>query len=1252
MRNARNEGVSPKGLKNLDKMETLKPFVPRIFYDWACERAEIREEQNMDEAPFTAFRTECLASCMLADISGFTALSEKLCKKGKEGLEILENILNGFFDVLIKTIFAHGGDIIKFAGDALIVMWSPTRTFCQEKAHQLTARSLQCALELRSLEHWDEWARLTLHLGIAGGSMWYACLGNDSSRCEFILGGAVLRHMGYAEGDAKAGEVVIHHDSWEFLSNHYPDRFKGRVVGDHNNVRIDEIAEIEGKSHRNKRWVIAPVQIPYKTLRNELTFSTCINIVRQLLPRGISENLLETKNTSWLKEIRRATVLFVNIDIERANETLDVFQNLFCDMFSCIEKYGAMLRQFIIDDKGCVAIVCLGLSGFAHRDDPLRGVQLALRLSRVLQDTHNMQDSSIGITTGNCFCGVVGTEQRREYAVVGDIVNLAARLMAVGKGTVRCDKSTKDESVRNQKTQDAVDVGSNKKIEFRELEPISVKGKSKPVDIFEPSLVTRRFTVLHAAEFSKHNLDIELRNSHIYGRSKLVHAINDGMEEYLAASCSGCTLGSKNATFRLSVAKQINGVGWRGRKSLTLTSLPIPEGVEEDELRKLSASEVAFTSDGKYVSGSLKSLARRGLLPSSARSSGLSGGTAYHENSRFIILEARAGFGKSCVLKFLWRLARSKAKEESTKIIVSFGRALAAEKSTPYFIFKQIFFTLFGMADCRTEEDEREKMHEFLDSFTEDEEYIRTTVFPVLKYVLQLQWNLSERDDILDEEEAIHGANTKEILMHIVEHCIMKNLFHGHIFFIEDLHDIDISSWSLLSQLCTYPVFVIASTRPWGPNALDGIADARKIFESSALCDRYLLNPLDNAAILQCITDKYEGHTWPPNAVAYISEHSGGNPFWVKELAQAMFSKTNKKKSTSTSSSGSGKALFNAKSQTELIRNDLISEELMRCMVERLDDLDWKQQILLKTASSFGNIFPVNALQTVLPRNIRKKMDRTAIVDALNDLENKDFVSIYTPEPYLSYMFQHDLVCQVTYSLCVSSQLRKWHRLIAIWYQSVYHDDLRPHYPILAYHYHRAGDTKLFIKAKRNSLETLLAMKDIPAAISITEDIMKVESKTIEDVDEIIEILEGFISRKGESNILFRVSATTRSSIMADTIETLPSRRTSLVMSADDTFEEQLEVLELILKRVKRRRAEMAKELVKRPVSQVVQLQNRSSSVFEKAGTTGNFAFDDEGEDDQPPTPQIAQKSITSRKAAITKSKESKEKSSGACRIS
>jgi len=55
---------------------------------------------------------------VMADVTGFTSMSEKLSRIGKEGAEELTNIINSYFSPLIKIVIKYGGDVVSFSGDA------------------------------------------------------------------------------------------------------------------------------------------------------------------------------------------------------------------------------------------------------------------------------------------------------------------------------------------------------------------------------------------------------------------------------------------------------------------------------------------------------------------------------------------------------------------------------------------------------------------------------------------------------------------------------------------------------------------------------------------------------------------------------------------------------------------------------------------------------------------------------------------------------------------------------------------------------------------------------------------------------------------------------------------------------------------------------------------------------------------------------------------------------------------------------
>jgi tetratricopeptide (TPR) repeat protein len=123
-------------------------------------------------------------------------------------------------------------------------------------------------------------------------------------------------------------------------------------------------------------------------------------------------------------------------------------------------------------------VAALGLPPFSHEDDPARGVQAALMIRKEL--TNLNVRSHIGVATGRIFCGSVGNESRREYTIIGNAVNLSARLMTAASRQdelidkyfvpILCDRLTYDSA------KDAV--------EFKPLPPQQIKGRTEPVEVF------------------------------------------------------------------------------------------------------------------------------------------------------------------------------------------------------------------------------------------------------------------------------------------------------------------------------------------------------------------------------------------------------------------------------------------------------------------------------------------------------------------------------------------------------------------------------------------------------------------------------------------------------------------------------------------------------------------------------------------------------------------------------------------------
>ena len=89
----------------------FEPYLPRLVRDWAAR------------TPAETWR-ELDGSLVSVDLSGFTALAERLQARGRAGAEELVLAISGVFEGLIGIANRRGGDVLKFRGDALLILFS------------------------------------------------------------------------------------------------------------------------------------------------------------------------------------------------------------------------------------------------------------------------------------------------------------------------------------------------------------------------------------------------------------------------------------------------------------------------------------------------------------------------------------------------------------------------------------------------------------------------------------------------------------------------------------------------------------------------------------------------------------------------------------------------------------------------------------------------------------------------------------------------------------------------------------------------------------------------------------------------------------------------------------------------------------------------------------------------------------------------------------------------------------------------
>jgi len=388
------------------------------------------------------------AVTLFADVSGFTAISEALARSGKGGAEELTAILNGYFSPMIDLIRRYGGMVAKFGGDAMTVVFP----YAPENAAATARRAVACALEMQERMH--KYAALetsagtfglAMKAGLACGTLFRTVVGDAALRLEHVLAGEALDLCADAEHHATRGEVVIH--------RRVADLAGGLPAAE----RRGEFFLVVEKPAGAAPHPIQPLPEPPDSL---------LPMLAAFVHPSIASRLAQEQVT-FINEHRKVTVLFLRFDDFAYNDDPSAgprLQSYFAHIINIVARYDGYLNKIDMGDKGSKAIILFG-APIAHEDDPER----ALRCALDIRDLPHA-DVHIGINTGYAFCGQVGSVLRQEYTVMGDAVNLAARLMQAAQP---------NQILVSENTRRAARSG----LQWGEEHTLRVKGKSQPVHV-------------------------------------------------------------------------------------------------------------------------------------------------------------------------------------------------------------------------------------------------------------------------------------------------------------------------------------------------------------------------------------------------------------------------------------------------------------------------------------------------------------------------------------------------------------------------------------------------------------------------------------------------------------------------------------------------------------------------------------------------------------------------------------------------
>jgi predicted ATPase/class 3 adenylate cyclase len=432
----------------------LQPFLVYMPMD---RRQALAQGQSLPD------RTSGVA--LFADISGFTLLTDVLLHEmGRlRGAEEMTQQLNTVYSALIGKVHQFGGSIISFSGDA-ITCW-----FDGDEGIRATA----CALAMQQvMVRFTEiktpggtTVSLAIKVALTTGPVRRFLVGDKQIQCMDVLAGITLDHMAAAEKQTQPGEVVLGPAILEQMAD------KVSVAAWRTDGQGQRYAVIDG--------LLVPVTLSAPWPEIVPTAFTAEQVRPWLLP-PVYERLESRQRTfasgqrQFLAELRPAVTLFLRfagLDYDGDDAAGEKLDRYICWAQRVLAQYDGFLLQLTVGDKGSYFYAVFG-APLAHDDDQARAVAAALELQNTPAEFDFIGPPQIGISQGRMRTGAYGGDMRQTYGVLGDEVNISARLMSMARpGQVLLSDHVAEQVSRHY--------------ECRRLGPITLRGKQAPLIIYE-----------------------------------------------------------------------------------------------------------------------------------------------------------------------------------------------------------------------------------------------------------------------------------------------------------------------------------------------------------------------------------------------------------------------------------------------------------------------------------------------------------------------------------------------------------------------------------------------------------------------------------------------------------------------------------------------------------------------------------------------------------------------------------------------
>ena len=402
-----------------------------------------------------------LGSVLFVDVVGFISLSEKMVDDAGGSGELTQWLDNFFGALLEQGIFPYSGYVVQFGGDSMTVVFKDEGFALRACVAAQTCCDIAISQFNKSGEREDA---VQIRASIASGEVRLPVIGDLVRRVSVCAGRAAHRAL-QLQKQTEPNKVSLDQSTYTQAGQSIACR-----------QQAEELWQLEQIIHPAQPCEMIDIN---DFLQHDV--DNKIALLETFVSRPLA-NRLRLMPQGWrlTPEMREAVIVFVEVwgldEVQESSRaSLQTASDMGRSLLRCIYKYGGVISKVDIADRGHRILVGFGLHKPADNDAEralLASLEASTKIRRFAGERSRHIGVRIGIHQGPVYFGSIGSDYKHDITVIGDTVNIAARVTSAADNfSVLLTEQVKDRVAES--------------FEFADQGLVKVKGKSQALHLYQ-----------------------------------------------------------------------------------------------------------------------------------------------------------------------------------------------------------------------------------------------------------------------------------------------------------------------------------------------------------------------------------------------------------------------------------------------------------------------------------------------------------------------------------------------------------------------------------------------------------------------------------------------------------------------------------------------------------------------------------------------------------------------------------------------